>query len=126
MISHLGIEFTEISDQQIKATMPVDDRTLQPFGLLHGGAILALMETIGSAGSYFYVDIEKYNVVGMEVNANHVANTSEKMVYGIARILHKGKMTHVWSVEIYDSQDKPLSFGRVTNMILEKDKNKNL
>ncbi|MCX7985743.1 MAG: PaaI family thioesterase, partial [Bacteroidales bacterium] len=90
-----------------------------PMGLLHGGAILALMETVGSAGSFLLIDEKKYGAVGIEVNANHVANTTEKKVYAVGRILHKGRKTHVWSVEVYDSNHKPLSFGRVTNMIIE-------
>ncbi len=118
LISHLGIIFTEFKENQLIATMPVDKRTKQPMGLLHGGAILALMETVGSAGSYLLID-NNQKVVGMEINANHVANTSENMVFAIGKILHKGKRTHVWSVEVYDFNHKPLSFGRVTNMILD-------
>ncbi|MCX7985693.1 MAG: hotdog fold thioesterase, partial [Bacteroidales bacterium] len=76
LISHLEIKFTEISDEKIIATMPVDHRTIQPMGLLHGGAILALMETVGSAGSFLLIDEKKYGAVGIEVNANHVANTT--------------------------------------------------
>ncbi|HOK52355.1 MAG TPA: PaaI family thioesterase [Bacteroidales bacterium] len=119
LISHLAIQFTEVTDNKIVATMPVDKRTMQPMGLLHGGAILALMETVGSAGSYLHIDEKNYMAVGIEVNANHVSNTKTKSVYAVGRLLHKGKRTHVWSVEVYDSDHKPLSFGRVTNMIIE-------
>lgn len=119
LISHLSIRFTEVSEERIVATMPVDNRTLQPMGLLHGGAILALMETVGSAGSYLFIDERNYMAVGIEVNANHVANTHAPSVYAVGKLLHKGRRTHVWSVEVYDSDHKPLSFGRVTNMIIE-------
>lgn len=120
LISHLGIKFIELSDSSIKATMPVNNHTIQPMGLLHGGAIMALAETVGSAGSFHLVDLNKYDVVGIEVNGNHVANTTCNEVYAIGKILHRGNKTHVWSVEIYDQQNKPISFCRVTNMILEK------
>jgi len=119
LISHLEIRFTEVSEDRLVATMPVDQRTKQPMGLIHGGAILALMETVGSAGSYLLID-ESHMAVGIEVNANHVANTHAKSVYAIGRLLHKGRRTHVWSVEVYDALNKPLSYGRVTNMIVEK------
>lgn len=123
LISQLGIEFLELTDSFIKASMPVDQRTIQPMGLLHGGAILALAETVGSAGSFHLVDLSKYEVVGIEVNGNHVANTSCDKVYAVGKILHRGNKTHVWSVEIYDQTNKPISFCRVTNMILEKQLN---
>lgn len=125
LISHLAIRFTEVSDEKIIATMPVDRRTIQPMGLLHGGAILALMETVGSAGSYLFIDETQYMAVGIEVNANHVANTTTKSVYAVGKLLHKGRRTHVWNVEVYDSEHKPLSFGRVTNMIVESNEWKN-
>jgi len=125
LISHLAIQFTEVSDEKVIATMPVDRRTIQPIGLLHGGAILALMETVGSAGSHLFIDEKNYMAVGIEVNANHVANTETKSVYAVGRLLHKGRRTHVWSIEVYDSEHKPLSFGRVTNMIVESNEWKN-
>lgn len=120
LISHLGITFIELSDTVIKASMPVDQRTIQPLGLLHGGAIMALAETVGSAGSFHLVDRNKFNVVGIEINGNHVATTNCDSVIAIGKILHQGKQTHVWSVEIIDKLGKPISFCRVTNMIIEK------
>ncbi len=120
LIDHLGIVFTDIQPEVIKATMPVDKRTKQPLGLLHGGAIMALAETVGSTGSYNLVDRDKYNVVGIEINGNHIGNTTLKFVYAVARLIHKGQKTHVWNVDVYDEKDKHISVCRVTNMILEK------
>ncbi|NJK84681.1 MAG: hotdog fold thioesterase [Bacteroidales bacterium] len=123
LIDHLGIEFTEFSGNVIKATMPVDNRTKQPLGLLHGGATMALVETVGSVGSFLIVDREKFDVVGLEINGNHVGNTFGKMVYAVGKLVHKGRRTHVWSVDVYDETDKPISICRITNMILEKNGN---
>jgi len=120
LIDHLGIVFTDISKKKIKATMPVDNRTRQPLGLLHGGAIMALVETVGSAGSYCIIDQEKYDVVGIEINGNHVKNTDCNEVYAIGELLHKGSRTHVWSVTVFDANNIPLSYCRITNMIIEK------
>jgi 1,4-dihydroxy-2-naphthoyl-CoA hydrolase len=120
LIEHLGIVFTEITEDTVKATMPVDHRTKQPMGLLHGGAAMALVETVGSVGSYVLVDHTQFDVVGMEINGNHVGNTFEKMAYAVGKLLHKGKRTHVWGVNIYDEKDRPISICRITNMIVEK------
>jgi 1,4-dihydroxy-2-naphthoyl-CoA hydrolase len=120
LISHLGIEFTELGDGFIRARMPVDERTKQPMGLLHGGATLALAETVGSAGSFAMVDPKKYNVVGMEVNGNHIGNTKARYVEATGTIIHKGKKTHVWDIRIEDEHCNPVSVCRVTNMIIEK------
>lgn len=120
LIDQLGIMITEIEGTTVKAVMPVDHRTKQPMGLLHGGAAMALVETVGSVGSYLMVDHTKFDVVGMEINGNHVGNTYGKMVYAVGKLLHKGKKTHVWSVDVFDECDQPISICRITNMILEK------
>lgn len=124
LISHLGIVFTEASEGKLVATMPVDNRTMQPMKLLHGGAIMALAETVGSAGSFMMIDRKKYYVVGMEINGNHVGSATSGFVTGSGRLLHKGKTTHVWEILVNDQFGKPVSICRMTNMILEiKDSN---
>ena len=120
LIDHLGIEFTEITDGFVVARMPVDKRTIQPMNLLHGGATLALAESVGSVGSYVMVDRTKYDVVGMEINANHIGNTNAKYVIATGEIIHKGQKTHVWDIKISDQYNSPISVCRLTNMIIEK------
>jgi 1,4-dihydroxy-2-naphthoyl-CoA hydrolase len=120
MIDHLGIVITEMNENTVRATMPVDKRTKQPLGLLHGGAVMALAETVGSLGSYNLVDPLKYDVVGMEINGNHIGNTKSSYVYAVARLIHCGKITHVWSVDIFDEKDTHISVCRITNMVIEK------
>ncbi len=119
LIDHLGIEFTEVRNGSLKARMPIDHRTIQPFKQLHGGAVMALAETIGSAGSYMLVDPEKQYVVGLEINGNHIGNTKSSYVTATANILHKGKTIHVWDIRVNDEFDKPVSVCRMTNMIIE-------
>jgi 1,4-dihydroxy-2-naphthoyl-CoA hydrolase len=120
LIDHLGIEFTESGENFLKAKMPVDNRTLQPMKILHGGASLALAETVGSAGSLLLVDKEKYTVVGMQMNANHVGSAISGYVYAEATLLHKGTKTHVWDIVITDENGKKISVCRITNMVIEK------
>lgn len=100
--------------------MPVNQNTHQPLGFLHGGASLALAETVGTAGSLFNLDTEKYLAFGMSVNGNHVASIKEGVVTATATAVHKGKTTHVWDVEIKDQDGKLISVARVTNAIVEK------
>jgi 1,4-dihydroxy-2-naphthoyl-CoA hydrolase len=120
LIGHLGIVFTEITDKYLKARMHVDKRTTQPMGLLHGGASLALAETVGSVGSYLMIDRSKFNVVGIQVNGNHIGSARSGYVEAIGIIVHKGTRTHVWDITIEDEQHNPVSVCRVTNMLLEK------
>ncbi len=120
LVDHLGIEFTDAGEGYLKARMPVDQRTVQPMGILHGGASLALAETLGSAGSYSMVDKSKYNVVGMHMNANHVGSMSDDYVYAHASILHKGSRTHVWDIMITAEDGRKISICRLTNMLVEK------
>jgi 1,4-dihydroxy-2-naphthoyl-CoA hydrolase len=124
LIEHLGITITEMNADMVKATMPVDKRTKQPLGLLHGGAVMALVETVGSIGSYNLVDPAKFEVVGIEINGNHIGNTKCSYVYAIAQLIHHGRKTHVWNVDIFDEEDTPISVCRITNMVLEKPENK--
>ncbi|PKP39146.1 MAG: thioesterase [Bacteroidetes bacterium HGW-Bacteroidetes-15] len=120
LIENLGIEFTEIGENFIKAKMPVDKRTLQPMGILHGGASLALAETIAGAGSLAMVDNGKYNVVGFQVNANHVGSETSGNVYALATLIHNGSRTHLWDIVITAEDGRKISLCRVTNMLVEK------
>lgn len=120
LISHLGIEITGVGENYLKGTMPVDKRTINPRSVLHGGASLALLESLGSGLSYYTSDMDKFDVFGIEVNANHVRSMKTGEVYGIAKFLHKGKRTHVVRVEIFNNDHKLVSVGRITNMIVEK------
>lgn len=118
-ISFLGIEFLEHGENFIEARMPIDNK-LQPMGLLHGGASLALAETIASGGSYLLVDREKYDVVGLQVSGSHITPVSEGLLYARAEIIHRGKKTHVWDVKIKSETDKLISVARVTMMVLKR------
>ncbi len=118
-ISFLGIEFLDYGDDFVEARMPVDNK-LQPMGLLHGGASLALAETIASGGSFLLVDPEKYDVLGLQVSGNHISSVSEGMLYARAEIVHRGKKTHVWDVKIKSENGKLISVTRVTMMIVKK------
>jgi 1,4-dihydroxy-2-naphthoyl-CoA hydrolase len=120
LIENLGIEFTEAGENYLKARMPVDDRTKQPAGILSGGASLALAESIGGAASILITDNEKYNVVGMQIAANHIGQAFSGYVFAHATLLHKGTRTHVWDVLITDEEGKKVSAARITNMIIEK------
>jgi len=118
-ISFLGIDFLDYGDDFIEARMPVDNK-LQPMGLLHGGASLALAETIASGGSYLLVDPEKYDVLGLQVSGNHLSTVSEGMLYARAEIIHHGKTTHLWDVKIKNDAGKLICVARVTMMIVKK------
>lgn len=120
LVEHLGIEFIEVGDDFIKARMPVDHRTVQPMGLLHGGASVALAETLGSSGAYLCVDPAKYVVVGLEINANHVRAVRDGWVTGTARPLHRGKTTQLWEIRITDAADKLVCISRLTMAVLDK------
>ena len=120
MGQHLGTEFIEVGEDFLKGRMPVDHRTRQPYGLLHGGASVALAETLGSVASAFVVDRSQYNAVGLEINANHLRGVREGFVTGIARPLHLGKTTHVWDIRIHDEKDKLVCVSRLTVAIIKK------
>ena len=118
MIEHLGIEFIELGDDFLRARMPVDRRTVQPAGLLHGGASVARAETLGSAASFLCIDPAQFAVVGVEVNANHVRSVRDGWVIGTARPLHLGKSTHVWDIRIVDEQERLVCISRLTMAVV--------
>lgn len=120
MGQHLGIEWTELGDDFIKARMPVDERTKQPYGLLHGGASCALAETIGSVASAMVVDHSRFLCVGLEINANHVRSARQGYVTGVATPLHLGSTTHVWDIKIHDETSKLVCVSRLTVAIIPR------
>lgn len=121
LISHLGIEIIEIGPDFLRARMPVDKRTRQPMGLLHGGASLVLAESLGSYASTLLVDMTKYHVVGLEINANHMRAVHEGYVYGTVAPLHIGRRTHVWNIEIKNEEGKLVCVSRLTIAIIDHD-----
>lgn len=120
MVNHLSISFTEIGKDYLKATMPVDQRTTQPLGLLHGGASAALAETIGSVAAFMCVDPQLYNCVGLEINCNHLRGKSSGEVMGTGRPLHIGNKTQVWEIKIVDEKEKLLAVSRLTLAVIDK------
>jgi 1,4-dihydroxy-2-naphthoyl-CoA hydrolase len=120
MAEFLGMEFTEIGPDYIRMMMPVDQRTQQPYGLLHGGASAALAETVGSVASALIIDQTKQICVGMEINANHLRGVKGGYVHAIAKPLHIGSTSHVWDIRITDDQHKLVCVSRLTMAILAK------
>jgi 1,4-dihydroxy-2-naphthoyl-CoA hydrolase len=120
LVSHLGIRYTEVGEDFLSAVMPVDQRTKQPAGILHGGASVALAETLGSTGANLVVDRDKQLCVGLEINANHVRAMREGSVRGTARPLHIGGTTQVWEIRISDSQDRLVCISRITMAVLDR------
>ena len=121
MGDHLGIEFVEAGENFLKARMPVDARTRQPYGLLHGGASATLAETLGSVASAFVIDMKTHYCVGLEINANHIRSVKEGFVYGTATPLHLGRTTHVWDIRIVDEREKLVCVSRLTVAILQRE-----
>ncbi len=120
MASHIGIEWVEVGDNFIKAKMPVDHRTNQPYGLLHGGASCVLAETLGSVASAMVIDHSKFYCVGIEINANHIRGVKAGYVTGVVLPLHLGNSTHVWEIKIYDEREKLTCVSRLTVAILTR------
>jgi 1,4-dihydroxy-2-naphthoyl-CoA hydrolase len=120
LVSHLGIEFTAIGEDYIEAKMPVDHRTYQPMGLLHGGASVALAETMGSVGAVCTLDYAQHYCVGLEINANHIKSARSGFVFGTARPIHLGKKTQVWEIKITNEQKELVCISRITMAILDK------
>ncbi len=118
LMEHLGMQFTEVTAGRVVATMPVDHRTLQPLGRLHGGATMALAESIGSIGSSFLVDTEKFHVLGVEISGSHIGTTAENEVIAIGTIIHQGKSSHVWEIKVKDKNEKLISLCRLTCRII--------
>ena len=120
MAAFLGMEWVDIGPDFLKMSMPVDDRTKQPSGLLHGGASCALAETVGSIAAYMVIDKESQSCVGLEINANHLRAVRNGHVVATARPLHMGSTTHVWDIRIHDQEDRLVCISRLTVAILKK------
>lgn len=118
LMQTLEIEYIDAGEDFLVATMPVNPRVHQPMGLLHGGASVALAESVGSAASIMFVNPEKQEVRGIEISANHVRSKREGMVTATAKILHKGASIHLWEIRIVDEADRLISLCKLTNMIL--------
>ncbi|HQT91014.1 MAG TPA: hotdog fold thioesterase [Candidatus Kryptobacter bacterium] len=123
MSEQIGMEFTEIGEDYLKGRMPVDRRTVQPYGILHGGASAALAETLGSMAGALVLDPEKEYCVGMEINANHVRSVRSGYVYGKATPIHIGRKTHIWEIRIEDESGKLVCISRLTLAIISKKEN---
>ena len=119
MVSALGIEVTDFGDEYICGKMPVDERTKQPFGLLHGGASAALAETLGSMGAGMHVDLEHYSVVGIEINSSHLKAVKEGWVYGKATPIRIGRKIQVWDIDIKDDKDNMICKSRLTLAVIK-------
>lgn len=120
LVDRLGICFTALGDGWVEASMPVDHRTMRPGGFLHGGANLALAETVAGLGSMLAVDIQEFDIFGIQVSMNHTGSLTEGKVFARADIVHFGNQTHVWNVDISNEAGKQISTGRVTNMIVKR------
>jgi 1,4-dihydroxy-2-naphthoyl-CoA hydrolase len=119
LATHLGIELTEVGPDYVRGTMPVDARTRQPFGLLHGGASVALAETLGSVAANFCIDTSKFYCVGQEINANHIRSARSGQVTGTARPIHLGSRSQVWEIRIEDEAGKLTCISRLTMSVIE-------
>ncbi len=120
MVEHVGIEFTRIGEDFIEGRMPVDHRTHQPLGLLHGGASVVLAETLASYAATFCVDLSKQYCVGLEINANHIKSVREGFVTGITKPIHVGKKTHVWEIRITNEQQELVCISRITMAVIDR------
>ncbi|MCX2745270.1 hotdog fold thioesterase [Mangrovivirga sp. M17] len=120
MISTIGIEFTQITESFLEAKMPVNDKTVQPMRLLHGGASVTLAETLGSMASQLIIDQTKQYSVGLEINANHIRSATSGYVYGRVKALHVGRKTHIWSIEIKNEEEKLVCVSRLTVAVINK------
>jgi len=119
LVDHLGIEYTAIGDDFLTAKMPVDRRTRQPFGLLHGGASVALAETLGSVAANLCVDSNRQFCVGLEINANHVRSARDGHVWGTVKPIHIGGSTQIWQIEIRDERERLICVSRLTVAVLD-------
>ena len=117
---HLGIELLEAGDDYLKGRMPVDRRTRQPAGVLHGGVSVVLAETLASWGAAYVVNPDEYHCVGQEINANHVRAAADGWVYGVARPLHLGRTTQVWQTEIHRADGRLACVSRLTTAVVER------
>lgn len=122
LMQTLNIEYIDAGDGFLVAKMPVNSSVHQPMGLLHGGASVALAESVGSAASHFFINDKEQEVRGIEISANHLRSIREGVVYGTARIIHKGKMLHLWEIKVTDEDGNLISLCKLTNMVLTKEK----
>ncbi len=120
MSEHLGIEITEVTSDSLTGRMPVDHRTKQPMGLLHGGASVVLAETLGSIAAYVCIDVSSHYCVGLEINANHIRSVRDGYISGTAKALHVGRKTQVWEVRIVNEQQQLVCISRLTVAIIDK------
>lgn len=122
LVSHLKMEFIEVGDTFLKAKMPVDNTTIQPAGVLHGGASVVLAETIGSSAGQMCVSYPDEYVVGLEINANHIKSVTSGYVTGTATPIHLGKKTHVWEIKIHNEQEQLVCISRLTLAVIQNKK----
>lgn len=120
LIEHLGMRVTEIGEDFVRGTMPVDKRTIQPFGLLHGGASVALAESLGSLAANLVLEADKGMAIGLDINANHVRAATSGLVTGTARPLHVGRSTQVWEIRIEDEQQELICISRLTMAVIPR------
>ena len=120
MVEHIGIQITELGADYLKGTMPVDQRTVQPMGILHGGASIALAETLGSIAANLVIDPEKHYCVGLDINGNHIRAAKGGWVTGTARPVHIGSSTQVWTIEIRDENERMVCISRLTMAVLRQ------
>jgi uncharacterized protein (TIGR00369 family) len=120
LMETLEIEYIDAGEDFLKAKMPVNSRVHQPMGLLHGGATVALAESVGSAASLLFINPEKQEVRGIEISANHLRSKREGTVYCTAKIIHKGASIHLWEIRIVDENDKLISLCKLSNMVLSR------
>lgn len=120
LMQTLEIEYIDAGEDFLTAKMPVNPRVHQPMGLLHGGATVALAESVGSAASLMFIDPEKFEVRGIEISANHLKSKREGMVYATAKIIHRGRSIHLWEIRIVDEKEQLISLCKLTNMVLSR------
>lgn len=120
LMETLEIEYIDAGEDYLTAKMPVNGRVHQPMGLLHGGATVALAESVGSAASFLFINHEKQEVRGIEISANHLRSKREGTVFCTAKIIHKGRSIHLWEIRISDEEEKLISLCKLTNMILPR------
>ncbi|MFC2109776.1 hotdog fold thioesterase [Bacteroidota bacterium] len=122
LMETLGIVYTDLGDDFLEAKMQVSPKVHQPMGLLHGGATVALAESVGSAASHLFIDKDNYIVKGIEITANHLKSKKSGEVTALASLIHKGKTTHLWKIEVKDEEGQLISFCKLTNIVLPKTK----
>jgi uncharacterized protein (TIGR00369 family) len=120
LMETLEIEYTDAGENFLKAKMPVSPRVHQPMGLLHGGASVALAESVGSAASMLLIDVKNYEIRGIEIAANHLKSKREGTVFATATLIHKGRSIHLWEIKITDENDNLISLCKLTNMVLPR------